>query len=239
MAIKEGDFVKLSFTARLDTGEVIDTTDEELARKEGIYSEGGRYGDITIIIGAGHIVKGLEEDIIGKEPGYSGSIEVPPEKAFGERNPDLVEAISITKFRERPEIGQSVRIGNRTGIVEKVIGRRAIVDFNHPLAGKKIKYDYEIREVIEDPEEKAGAILLLITGVEGDVTISDSTVTFKIPQDAVMREWYILGKQRVAEEIFRRLENITEVQFLESFKEEKKEEENKEIGETKTGENES
>ncbi len=243
MAIKEGDFVKLSFTARLETGEVIDTTDEELAKKEGIYSKGGTYGDITVILGAGHIVKGLEEDIIGKDPGFSGSVEVPPEKAFGERDPELVEAISITKFRERPEIGQSVRVGNRTGIIEKVIGRRAIVDFNHPLAGKKIKYDYEIKDIIESKDEKAKAILLLITGVEGDAEVDNSTITFRIPSDAILNEWYILGKQRVADEIFGRLKDITEVQFLEIFKrvQEKEEgqEEKEEKNEDKSAETES
>ena len=225
MAVKDGDFVKLSFTAKLETGEVIDTTDEELAKKEGIYTEGGRYGDITIIIGAGHVVKGLEEDIIGKEPGYKGEVTVPPEKAFGERDPDLVEAISITKFREKPEIGQTVRLGNRTGIIEKIIGRRAIVDFNHPLAGKTIHYEYEIKEIIEEPEEKAKALLLLITGVDGDVELDASTVRFKIPAGASLSEWYILGKQRVADEIFSRLENIAEVQFIEIFEKKKEEKE--------------
>jgi|Deesub1362A_J573_1020465.scaffolds.fasta_scaffold00018_13 FKBP-type peptidyl-prolyl cis-trans isomerase SlyD len=220
MAIKEGDFVKISFTARLDDGTIIDTTDEELAKKEGIYSENGRYGDVTIILGAGHVVQGFEEALLGKEPGEKGSVKVEPSKGFGEHNPDLVEAISITKFKERPEVGQTIRVGNRTGVVEKVIGRRAIVDFNHPLAGQTLEYEYEIKDVLEKPEDKAKALLLLTTGVDAEVEISGSVLIFKVTKEALYSEWYLVGKTQVVRELFNRLENIEKIQFVETFRKE-------------------
>ncbi len=135
--ISDGDFIRLSYTAKLEDGTIVDTTDEEVAKEHGIYNENARYGDIYIVVGKGHVLPGLEEDIKGKEVGYKGTVEIPPEKAFGEYNPDFKDTFSINRFKERPEVGQRVRIGDRIGTVERIVGRRVIVDFNHPLAGKK------------------------------------------------------------------------------------------------------
>lgn len=108
-----GDFVRISYTARLEDGRVIDTTDAEIAKKEGIFNENARYGDIYAVLGEGHILKGLEEDIIGKEVGYKGVVVVPPEKGFGNYDASKKDTFSITRFKEKPEIGQRVRIGTR------------------------------------------------------------------------------------------------------------------------------
>ncbi len=226
--IKKGDFVRISYTAKLEDGTVIDSTDENIAREHGVYEEGARYGDIVVVVGEGHVLRGLDEDLEGKEVGYKGSVEVPPEKAFGEYDEDNKEVISITKFNEKPMPGQRVRIGEKTGIVEKVIGRRAIVDFNHPLAGKKIIFDYEIKELIEDPKEKIRNLFLIYTGRELTPKIRGEKVTVEIPRDASFNQFFLLGKYTVVDQIFKHLDGVSEVVFTEKFvrpDKEKKEEE--------------
>lgn len=215
--IKKGDFVKISYTARLEDGTVIDSTDEEVAKEHGVYEEGARYGDIVVVVGDGHVLKGLDEDLEGKEVGYKGRVEVPPEKAFGEYDPEKKEIISIAKFKEKPSVGQRIRVGERTGVVEKVIGRRAIVDFNHPLAGKKIIFDYEIKEIVEKPEDKIRHLFLIYTGKEMSPTIEDGKVVVEIPKDVSLNQYFLLGKFTVVDQIFKHLQEINEVVFTEKF----------------------
>ena len=51
MSVKKGDFVKLSYTGRLDNGDVFDTTSEDVAKDNGLFAEGVSYAPITIIAG--------------------------------------------------------------------------------------------------------------------------------------------------------------------------------------------
>ncbi len=223
--IKKGDFVKISYTAKLEDGSVIDSTDENVAKEHGIYAEGARYGDIIVIIGEGHVVKGLEEDMEGKEVGYKGSVEVPPEKAFGEYDPEKREVVSLSKFKERPQPGQRVKIGDKVGTVEKIVGRRVIVDFNHPLAGKKIIFDYEIKEIIEDTAGKIKAVFQIYTGREVDVSIENGKAVIEIPKDAMFSQYFMLGKYTILDQIFKHIPEINEVVFVERFEREESKEE--------------
>ena len=70
MAIQKGDFIKLNYTGKFEDGRVFDTTDEDLAKKEDIFNPRGLYGGDVVIVGAGHTIEGLDEDLEGKEVGY-------------------------------------------------------------------------------------------------------------------------------------------------------------------------
>lgn len=236
--IAKGDFVRISFTAKLEDGSVIDTTDEKTAKEFGIYNENTRYGDVYIIVGEKQIVEGLDEDIVGKEVGYKGSVLLPPEKAFGKYDPKNKDAVAITKFSEKPEVGQRVRVGNKIGIVERIVGRRVIVDFNHPLAGKNVLFEYEIKEKVEKPEDKVKAIFLIHSGVEvKDVRLDGNRVIIEVPKEAYFSQMFLIGKYRAAQDIFKFL-NAEEVEMIERIKKEdfkqEKTEEKPEAQEPKT-----
>jgi len=67
MTVERGDFISLSYTGRLDNGDVFDTTDENVAKENGLLAEGVSYAPITIVVGENMVVKGLDEDLIGKK----------------------------------------------------------------------------------------------------------------------------------------------------------------------------
>ena len=228
--IQKGDFVRISYTAKLEDGTVIDSTDEEVAKEHGVYEENARYGDIVVVVGEGHVIKGLDEALEGKEVGYKGSVEVPPDKAFGEYDPENKEVISISRFKERPEPGTRVRVGERVGIVERVIGRRAVVDFNHPLAGKIITFDFEIKEKIESPEEKIKSIFMIHTGREVSVELDGGKAVIEIPRGLSLDQAFMLGKYAAVNDIFR-LTDVEEIELVERF-EKKAEEPEAESAET-------
>ncbi len=218
--ISDGDFIRLSYTAKLEDGTIVDTTDEEVAKEHGIYNENARYGDIYAVIGKRHILPGLEEDIKGKEVGYKGTVEIPPEKAFGEYNPELKDTFSITRFKEKPEIGQRVRIGDRIGTVERIVGRRVIVDFNHPLAGKKIIFEYKIKEKLEKPEDKIKALFVIHTGIDvKDVKFEGKRAIVEVSSDVYLNQLFLIGRYRAVKEIFEATD-IKEIEIVERFEKE-------------------
>lgn len=220
LAIEKGDFIKVSYTGKFDDEKVFDTTNEELAKVNSIYNDRGMYGGDVIIVGAGHTIVGLDEDFVGKEVGYSGSVEIPPEKAFGEHNPKLVESVSITKFKDRQaQEGLEVEINGQKGVVTKVIGRRVRVDMNHPLAGKTVIYEYNIEKLLDNEVEKIQGLFSLYTGLQDlDVTVSDGTATIITPPMLSYNQRWLMSKGRVATEI---IENagVEEVLYVEKYPE--------------------
>jgi len=219
MPIAKGDIIRISYTAKLEDGTVIDTTDEKIAKEFGIYSEDYRYGDVYVIVGEGNVVKGFDEDLEGKEVGYKGEVVVPPEKAFGEYDPDKVDTISIARLKEKPRVGDRVRVGDKIGVVKRIIGRRAIVDFNHPLAGKTLKFEYEIKEKIEDTAGKIKAIFMIYTGREVNVKVEGKKAVVEVPRDFHFMPYAPLGKVSALNRIFKYLD-IDEVEIVERHKKE-------------------
>ncbi len=215
MTIQKGDFIKVSYTGKNDD-RVYDTTDEEVAKASNIYNEKGKYGGDIIIVGAGHTIAGLDEDFIGKDVGYTGSVTVPPEKAFGVRNPELMETIPITKFEKRPQVGMPVQVDGRQGIVIRAIGRMVQVDFNRFLAGQTVTYDYEIKEKIEDNENKAKGLLGLYIGRDFSVEIKDGTATVEIEPELTFNQRWLMSKRQIANELIENTD-IKEVVYLERY----------------------
>ncbi|GFO97660.1 FKBP-type peptidylprolyl isomerase [groundwater metagenome] len=215
MTIQKGDFIKVSYTGKNDD-RVFDTTDEEIAKANNIYNEKGKYGGDVIIVGAGHTVAGLDEDFIGKEAGYTGSVTVPPEKAFGVRNPELIETIPITRFEQKPRVGMPVQVDGRHGIVLRAIGRMVQVDFNRFLAGQTVTYDYEIKEKIEDNEGKVKGLLGFYIGKEFSIEMKDQTATVEIEPELTYNQRWLMSKRQIANELIENTD-IKEVVYLERY----------------------
>ncbi len=217
MSIQKGDFIKVSYTGKTaDDGRVFDTTDEEAAKANNVYNEKGKYGGDVVIVGAGHAVAGLDEDFIGKDAGYKGSVTIPPEKAFGKRNPELIESVPITKFKERPQVETMVEVDGRPGMVIRVIGRMAQVDFNRFLAGQTVTYDYEIKEKIEDIEGKVMGLLGLYIGKDFSIQVNDGTVTVEIQPELTYNQRWLMSKRQIAREIIDNTD-IKEILYVEKY----------------------
>jgi FKBP-type peptidyl-prolyl cis-trans isomerase 2 len=223
MVVQKGDFIKLSYTGKLENGTVFDTTDANVAKEFGVYNEQASYGPETVVVGKGFVVSGLDEDLIGKEVGYHGTLTVPPEKGFGLRRIDQIETIPVKKFKEPIRPGVRVNVGGRTGTVENIAGGRARVNFNSPLAGETLTYDYTIESLIENHDEKVAAILKMFTGKEMEHTIADGKVTVEVPKDFAFNQRWLLAKGAIASELME-LEGINEVIFQETYKKEEKKE---------------
>jgi len=175
--LQKGDFVRLAYTARtVEGGQLVDTTDPEVAEEEGVEEE-GEFEPRIIVIGEGHIFEAVEEELVGSAVGDSGSVVVPAEEAFGEYDDEAVRTVSADRIPEDDRYpGANVTVDGEQGFVETIIGGRARVDFNHPLAGEDVEYDYEILEEVEDRNEKAQGLLGVFLDIDLETWFETDTV---------------------------------------------------------------
>ncbi len=194
--LRKGDFIEVDYTGRLATnGAVFDTTSEELAKKEGIANPRMAYGRVTICIGEGHLIKGLDAHLEGKETGKEYAVDIPAEQAFGKKSARLVELIPITKFKAQgvtPRQGLAVNVDGKYGEVKRAAGGRVLVDFNHPLAGQDVNYTVNIHRKVDDPAEQVKAVLAIRLNMHDiDVDVQDGKATIhgeglgKLPDEFV------------------------------------------------------
>ncbi|MSR86069.1 peptidylprolyl isomerase [Candidatus Woesearchaeota archaeon] len=162
MNVQKGDFVEIKYVGRLDDGSIFDLNDKETAKKEGM--DGHIHERTMICIGQRDIVPGLDDFLINKEIGKNEEIIIQPEQGFGKKDPSLLQMIPANKFKEQkvnPVPGLRVEIDQYTGVIKSVSGGRALVDFNHPLAGRTLHYKITITKKVESLKEKVSGFMEL------------------------------------------------------------------------------
>ena len=153
MALKKNDFIEIEFTARIKDGDIFDSNVEKHLKELGSNTKAKPF---IFSLGQGMFLKGVEESLIGKEIGKH-KIELIPEKAFGKRDPKLVNMMPIKVFHAQqinPVPGYAFNFDGRVGKVLTVSGGRVIVDFNNPLAGKDVIYEMNVLRKIAKVDEK-------------------------------------------------------------------------------------
>ncbi len=166
VAVKSGDFIEVSYVGRIKGGDVFDLTDEKLAREKGLFNENVLYGPMPVVLGAGHMLPGLEKSVVGMEAGSKKKVVLGPEDAFGPHFKERVQLVPEKIFKHRnvdPKAGMAVNIEGMIGRVQSVSAGRVLVDFNHPLAGKDIEYDVTVEKLVVEPAEKVTGLLKLYT----------------------------------------------------------------------------
>ncbi len=218
MAIKEGDFIRLSYTGSV-AGKVFDTTDEAEAKKAGIFSENAIYGPVTVCVGQKHVIIGLDEELVGKKAGSEGTVTVAPDKAFGERDPKKIQSYPKNKFSQKPVRGMPVKLEDEgEGTVVDVIGSRVIVDFNAPLAGQTLTYTYTIEEKVTDPLDQLKGLVRLYAGREMEMSLTDGKATITLPPGINYDRRWLLWRGRIIHEAFELIRGIAEIVLVETYK---------------------
>jgi FKBP-type peptidyl-prolyl cis-trans isomerase SlyD len=217
MSVTRGDFIRLSYTGRLDNGDIFDTTNADVAKENDLFAEGVSYAPIVVIAGENMVVTGLDEDLMGKASGYEGQVKIQPKDAFGERKPELVEVVPTRRFEKRPTPGMRVSLDNRTGTVESVIGGRVRVDFNSPYAGKTIVYDYTIEKIVDKAVDKVKGLLKYYLNKDFNVSIAKKRVKVDMPYELGFNPQVQYYKKLLAEKIMQ-FTDMEEVDYIEVHK---------------------
>lgn len=110
---------------------------------------------LTFVMGDGTLDHGLELGIYGLVSGDRQQLTLEPGQAFGERDPANIHAVPRSAFADDIPLEPGTIIGfeapdgaELAGAVLEIDAEHVKVDFNHPLAGRRIVFDVEILEVV-------------------------------------------------------------------------------------------
>ncbi len=226
MATKQGDFLLLNYTLKVkEDGKTVDTTYEAVAKTAHIHHGDESYGAKFVILGEGWIPKGLEERLLEMEAGTPATVELPPDKGYGARDPAKMRLVPLRKFREQnidPQPGRQVELDGRPAVVRAVGAGRVQVDYNHPLAGRTLIYDVSIEKILDDDNEKVlNIISRRIPEVKNDkftLTRQDSDLTIDVPEEAFYLSGLQIAKKAVSSDIQKYFPAVGGISFRETFK---------------------
>lgn len=243
MPIEKGDFILVSYVGKVkETNDVFDTTIEEVAKKERLFKEGEVYEPRLVVVGEGWVLKALDESLLSFEVGKKAPVEIPPEKAFGNRDPEKVKMTPLRRLIAKgisPHLGARIEIDGKLATVRTMGAGRVQLDFNPPLAGKTLIYEVTVEKKIEKKAEKLAALVhRRIPSVDiskFNLKLTQKAFTLTMPDEAFYIEGIQLAKRGIAMDIQKFFPEIVAINFVESFKkkeaeakEEKKEEAKKE-----------
>jgi len=214
--IKKNDFIEINFTGK-SNDKIFDTTKKEEAEELGVDPKNIK--PLVISVGNLMILKGLDEQLEGKEVGKSYSMHLTPDKAFGKRDPSLIRTYSLNHFKKQnmnPYPGMAIQLDNTIARVLSVSGGRVTMDFNNPLAGKEIDYEVKVEKLITNNKEKINALLDFFVKQRFEFTIDEKLKKVIFKDEVVNTILQMLGTK---------FKDMTGYDFEVKVKTEKKKEE--------------
>ena len=131
--------VTLHFALRLENGDTVDSTFDK--------------APATFKVGDGNLLPGFEQALFGLKGGDQRSLPIAPEQGFGQPNPQNVQVMPRSQFKDM-ELAEGLLVifndaanTELPGVVKAFDEAQVTIDFNHPLAGKALTFDVEIIEV--------------------------------------------------------------------------------------------
>lgn len=149
-AVKSGDTIAVDYTGKLENGDVFDS------------SEGKQ--PLTFTVGAGMLIKGFDQAVIGMKKGESKTVTIPPDMGYGPRDESAMVDIPRAQFPQEMALteGLSLRLQDPAGnpvpaTVASINETNVTMDLNHFLAGKTLVFDITIAETgLEPPASSCG-----------------------------------------------------------------------------------
>jgi FKBP-type peptidyl-prolyl cis-trans isomerase 2 len=140
MQVGPNTLVSMDYSLRLDSGEVIDS------------SEGRE--PLSFEFGQEQIVPGLERGMAGMGKGEQREIRVEAEEGYGPRRTEAIQELPLDRFPEgiTPELGMRLSVRGPQGeevpfVITGLTDLHATLDFNHPLAGEALIFSITVTDV--------------------------------------------------------------------------------------------
>ena len=225
MTFNKGSLILVDYTAKVkDTEEVFDTTIEEDAKKHSIHEQNFKYQPKLVSIGevSYPVLKGLDEALAKTAVGDKLTIEVTPDKGFGERDSGKVRMIPIRKLGEDAEkvsVGDSIEVDNKRGTIRYIGSGRVQVDYNHRYAGKTILFDVNVIKSLDTPNDKIDSILknrLPVEDTKITFDLKDKEVNIMIPEEILRADGLQIMKHFIQLDVFKFVSTLEKVSFVET-----------------------
>ena len=223
MTFSKGSLILVDYTSKVkDTGEVFETTIEEEAKKHSLHDPTIKYQPKLVSVGESWVVKGLDEALEKTSAGDKKTVEISPDKGFGERDTGKVRMIPLRKLGEDAEkvsIGDMVEVDNKKGVVRFIGSGRVQIDYNHRFAGKTVLYDINVLKELKTDDEKASGILKRYLPVKDDKISFKKTgkiLDITIPEEMFRADGLHAIKHFVQTDVFKFIPTLEQVNFIES-----------------------
>jgi len=137
--IKDGSTVKIHYILTVE-GVILD--------------QSGEGEPLTYIQGSGQIIPGLESQLTGLKMGERKEVTVPPDQGYGTIDPNAYQKVAKTAFQNAPQLKVGDVVTGQLGenqfqaIVSNIGADDITLDFNHPLAGKTLRFSIEVVEIV-------------------------------------------------------------------------------------------
>lgn len=148
MRISKDCVVAVSLVMRNAAGQLLDTTEGHLP--------------LLYLHGRGQLIPGLERALEGRQAGDQMEVVVPPEQAYGERDPELVQSLPRSALDSQlpVQVGMVFEAHTEDGPigvrVVEVTENTLTVDGNHEWAGETLHFKVRVRHVRQaTPQELA------------------------------------------------------------------------------------
>lgn len=224
MTLEKGSLILLDYTAKIkDSNEVFETTRADDVKNNPDFDPNKKYEPRLLGVGEGWVLKGLDEALLQSNIGSPLNIEIPPEKAFGERDPSKVRMIPLRKLGEKANevsIGDVIEIDDRIGIIRFIGSGRVQVDFNHKYAGRTLVYDANIVKKLDNDDEKISNLIrrrLPIDTADIKYENKDSNLEVSLPENTFLIEGIQIIKRGISTDIFKFIPSLKSVIFVEKY----------------------
>ena len=132
--------VLLNFSLKLEDGQIVDSNFDR--------------DPVAFEVGDGKLLPGFESRLYGLTDGDEASFDIPAADAFGPHNQDNIQIFDLDKFDDSEELQLGLVVtfvdaakGEVPGVIQTIEGDKVGVDFNHPLAGRRLIFDVKIHKV--------------------------------------------------------------------------------------------
>jgi len=134
--VNEKSTVVVHYTGKLEDGSIFDSS----------YMEGRN--PLNVKLGEGALIPGFEKGLINMEVGQIKTIEIDPDDAYGQFNPEMLGEVTKDKVPNEIEVGHTLQTMTQQGPlnvrVVEIKEDTVLLDANHPLAGKKLLFELEL-----------------------------------------------------------------------------------------------
>jgi FKBP-type peptidyl-prolyl cis-trans isomerase SlyD len=104
--------------------------------------------------GYGEMLPALEQALEGKGAGESVQLQLEPEQAFGDYDPELLRVEPAERYGDGLALGMQIEEDSNLYTVTDIAGGKVVLDANHPLAGMALRFSLKIISTRKaEPEE--------------------------------------------------------------------------------------
>lgn len=151
LEVEKGDTIAVDYVGTLEDGTLFDTSIEEKAKAGNKHNPARKYEPLSFVAGAGQMIAGFDEGVIGMKVDENKKLVLPPEKAYGDANdPKYNVPMNIETFKLAgiaPEVGKSYDFGGQKARIVSISGANIVANFAPELAGKTLIFDITVKSI--------------------------------------------------------------------------------------------